>query len=259
MFRIQHTAATDVGLQRNNNEDAYYASPSEGLWVVADGMGGHAAGEVASSIVVKTIAREVRAGKSLSEAIQKSHHDILNAANSGIGGVGMGSTVVALKSSGDQYEICWVGDSRAYLLSPSLNDEDVELRQLTTDHSYVQLLYQSGAISEAEIENHPEKNIITQCLGSIELADVNVDQIVGEWINRSKILLCSDGLSDFVADTEIKSILAANTNIDAAAKQLIQAALDGGGRDNITVSVIHCPSTLQRLLSRLFPGTSESD
>ena len=159
MFRIKHTAATDVGLQRNNNEDAYYASTREGLWVVADGMGGHAAGEVASSIVVETIAREIRAGADLSSAIQKSHHDILNAANAGVGGVGMGSTVVALRSLGRHYEICWVGDSRAYLYAPSTSNEDIELRQLTTDHSYVQLLFQSGAISEEEIENHPEKNV----------------------------------------------------------------------------------------------------
>jgi len=252
MFRIQHTATTDVGLQRNNNEDAYYSSPKEGLWVVADGMGGHAAGEVASSIVVKTIAREVTSGETLSKAIQKSHHDILNAANAGVGGVGMGSTVVALKSRGSQYEICWVGDSRAYLCSPSTNGEEMELRQLSTDHSYVQLLYQSGAISKEEIDNHPEKNIITQCLGSVELPEVNVDQIVGEWLPNSKILLCSDGLSDFVSDQDIKGILAGTPNINTAAKRLIQAALDGGGRDNITISIIHSPNALQRVISQFF-------
>lgn len=252
MFRIQHTAATDVGLRRDNNEDAFYSSPSEGLWVVADGMGGHAAGEVASSIVVQTIAREVQAGSNLVTAIQKSHHDILNAANSGVGGVGMGSTVVALKTEGKHYEICWVGDSRAYLLAPSVDEEEMEFRQITTDHSYVQMLYQSGAISKEEIDNHPEKNIITQCLGSIELPDVSVDQIAGEWIPKSKILLCSDGLTDFVSDNDIKTILSTNRSIQSAAKALVQAALDGGGRDNITISIVQSPNALQRLFSQIF-------
>jgi len=252
MLRIQYAAITDVGLQRNNNEDAYYASPSSGLWVVADGMGGHAAGEVASDIVIKSIAREIENGDALENAIQKSHHDILNAANSGIGGVGMGSTVVALKMQQNQYEICWVGDSRAYLLAPSLEDGKLALTQLTTDHSYVQLLYQSGAIKLEEIDTHPEKNIITQCLGSVELAEVNVDKVVGEWIPNSKILLCSDGLSDFVNDDQIKEILAANNNVSAAANALIQAALDGGGKDNITVAIISSPNALQRFFSQFF-------
>jgi len=240
-----------VGLQRNNNEDAYFASSSSGLWVVADGMGGHAAGEVASSIVVNTIEREVGNGQPLSEAIQKSHHDILNAANAGIGGMGMGSTVVALRSSGKQYEICWVGDSRAYLFSDSVEDGAPELRQLTTDHSYVQLLYQSGAIKREEIETHPERNIITQCLGSVELSEVNVDQVVGEWTPNSKILLCSDGLNDFVTEQEIKTILSKHTNIHAASKALVASALDRGGKDNITVSIVCSPNAIQRFFSPL--------
>lgn len=252
MFRNKYYAATDVGLQRDNNEDAYFASSRSGLWVVADGMGGHAAGEVASALVVETIHREVDAGESLENAIKKSHHDILNAANAGIGGIGMGSTVVALQSTLNGYKICWVGDSRAYLLSqPSNENEDLELRQLSTDHSYVQMLYQSGAITEAELDTHPEKNIITQCLGSVELSEVRVDQIVGEWPEKSKILLCSDGLSDVVSDAQIKQTLSDNLAPQAAVKALVRNALDAGGKDNITATLVEAPSSTQIWFEKL--------
>lgn len=256
MFRNQYFATTDVGLQRDNNEDAYLVSAKDGIWVVADGMGGHASGEVASEIVTKTILREVHSGQSLEKAIQKSHQDILSAANSGIGGHGMGSTVVALRSQGRQYEICWVGDSRAYLFAPDIQTQTSTLRQLTTDHSYVQMLYQSGAITAAELQTHPEKNIITQCLGSIELRDVAVDQLAGEWPERSLILLCSDGLTDVVSEEKIQSILEASGNLAYKTKRLIDTALEHGGKDNITVSLIKSPSAqqlwLQSVRDRLY-------
>jgi len=253
MFWTRHAGATDLGLQRDNNEDTYLSAPDKGLWVVADGMGGHAAGEVASAIVIETLSREVAKGRALSEAIRTSHHDILNASDAGVGGRGMGSTVVAMLSSGANYEICWVGDSRAYLLVPPNDQEpEAELIQLTTDHSYVQMLYQSGAIREDELDTHPEKNIITQCLGSIELADVNVDRTVCEWIPNSKLLLCSDGLSDYVKAEQIKRILFENSSPETASNKLIQAALEGGGRDNITVTVIDAPSPMKALFNKFF-------
>lgn len=252
MFRNKYFAATDVGLQRDNNEDAYFGSPRAGLWVVADGMGGHAAGEVASALVVETIHREVRKGESLENAIKKSHHDILSAANSGVGGIGMGSTVIALHSTDQTYKICWVGDSRAYLLSqPSNANEGLELRQLSTDHSYVQMLFQSGAITEAELDTHPEKNIITQCLGSVELPEVQVDQIVGEWPEKSKILLCSDGLSDVVTSDQIKQIINDNADPQRAIDALIRSALDAGGKDNITAAIIEAPCRTQLLFQKI--------
>ena len=262
MFNIRHSSITDVGLQRTNNEDAFFGSAKDGLWIVADGMGGHAAGEVASSIVTETIQREVAAGKSLQEAIQKSHHEILNAANSGVGGMGMGSTVVALLSRGLSYEICWVGDSRAYIFCPATDQEDsFELRQLTTDHSYVQMLYQSGAISKSELETHPEKNIITQCLGSVELAEVSVETIHGEWSPGSYILLCSDGLSDVVRHDRIKQIMTEHKRLTHKNQWLVNAALDGGGKDNITTVVIEAPKAIhlwfQNLKQSLAPSSRD--
>ncbi len=235
----RYSAATDVGLQRNNNEDSFLSSPELGLWLVADGMGGHAAGEVASAIVSETIKKKISEGSTLADAIQFSHREVLNAAANGHGGQGMGSTVVALLSDGQHYEIGWVGDSRAYLWSPSAAKS---FAQITTDHSYVQMLYQTGVISAAELGSHPEKNIITQCLGSIELDTVTVDTFDGEWHRGDWILLCSDGLSDAVTDHDMADVLTHTANIQSAATELINSALKHGGKDNITVTIVECPS-----------------
>jgi len=241
----RYSAASDVGLQRNNNEDSFLSSPELGLWLVADGMGGHAAGEVASAIVSETIKNKVSNGKVLSDAIQSSHREVLDAANNGHGGQGMGSTVVALLADGLRYQIAWVGDSRAYLWSPS---SETPFSQLTTDHSYVQMLYQTGAISEAELDMHPERNIITQCLGSIELDSVTVDTMEGQWHKGDWILLCSDGLSDAVPDDTIEEVLTKTTNIESATTDLINSALTHGGKDNITVTVVECPRPYRNFL-----------
>ena len=258
MPQSQSSAATDVGLQRNNNEDSYLSSPEDGLWIVADGMGGHAAGEVASSIVTNTIRDYSRDGKSLSEAIQLSHRAVLDAAANGQGGQGMGSTVVALKSENQQYKIGWVGDSRAYLWSPQSSDP---LKLLSKDHSYVQMLYESGAISEDEIETHPEKNIITQCLGSMELDHVEVSIKESDWGNDDWILLCSDGLTDAVSDRKIEKILTKSATLNEASAALVRAALESGGKDNITVVLVETPDrkseSFQRKFKRLIAKVKE--
>ncbi|PCK10122.1 MAG: serine/threonine protein phosphatase [Alteromonadaceae bacterium] len=245
MHLSRYSAATDVGLQRSNNEDYYLSCPNLGLWVVADGMGGHAAGEVASAIVGQTIRDEVHQGHPLADAIQNSHRAVLSAAACGQGGQGMGSTAVALQVKGHHFKIAWVGDSRAYKWSPKSN---TPLNQLTTDHSYVQMLYQSGAISEDELDTHPEKNIITQCLGSIELDSVTVDTVDGSWGKSDWIILCSDGLSDAISSTSINTILTNAGSVQVATKELIEAALAAGGKDNITVTVVEYPGKISRIL-----------
>lgn len=232
--------ATDVGLLRDNNEDAILSDPKSGLWLVADGMGGHAAGEVASAITVQVICDAVRDGKTLVEAVNAAHQAVLEAARDGTGKYGMGSTVVALHTIGDQYQVAWVGDSRAYLWSD--RDKDgYSLQQLTVDHSYVQMLYQSGIISAEEMPGHPEKNVITQCLGSVELAHLKVDLIEGPWHKNDWIVLCSDGLTDTVSDQQICDILHESHNTDHAVESLISAALANGGKDNISVIIVGAP------------------
>lgn len=238
---LEYSAASHPGLMRDNNEDCFLSRPEQGLWLVADGMGGHEAGEVASAIVRDTIERYAQKNPlfSLPDAIQQAHSRILSSAAAGVGAPGMGSTVVALKSQGDKYQIAWVGDSRAYLWTPTREGGRIE--QLSTDHSYVQMLVESGAISAEDAEFHPEKNIITQCLGMQELPQVKVDYVEQQWQQDQWILLCSDGLSDELNDKTIARILSEADNCVAAVDQLIHAALTNGGRDNITLQIIESP------------------
>jgi PPM family protein phosphatase len=233
------SAATDKGLRRGNNEDNYLSIPERGLWLVADGMGGHAAGEVASAITVETIQKHIEDGKPLECAIQQAHQSVLEAAREGLGAAGMGSTVVALLSGERQYQIAWVGDSRAYLWTPGKHGGT--LKQLSTDHSYVQLLLAAGAISEQEAANHPEKNVITQCIGLPDMMKVRVDSITGQWQAGQWILLCSDGLTDELSHPAIAQVLDNAHTVQNAVRQLIQEALDNGGRDNITVQIVESP------------------
>lgn len=245
-----YNAKTDVGLVRNNNEDALLISPSLKLWAVADGMGGHASGEVASAVANITIEESIEAGASLSEAIQRAHKAVLNEATEQPQYRGMGSTIVAVQSSGTQYQVAWVGDSRAYLWTHSQLGRQLE--QLTTDHSYVQMLYQAGAITAKELNTHPERNVITQCLGSLELSSVNVETVDREWRKGDWLLLCSDGLTDAVGDQAICDILSAHTEIPSAVDALVQAALDNGGRDNVSVLIVSRPPTgFNRILRAL--------
>lgn len=234
---------THVGLLRENNEDAILSNPKLGLWLVADGMGGHAAGEVASDIARTVIEREISAGRGLAAAINCAHQCVLQAAADGDGRYGMGSTVVALQSNGNRLEVAWVGDSRAYLWA------DGALRSLTTDHSYVQMLYQSGLISAAEMSAHPEKNVITQCLGSTELDALKVDTVNHQWQPCDWVLLCSDGLTDGVSDGEIEELLRRASTPASAVDALLQAALDKGGRDNISIIVVAQPQSFSSRLS----------
>ncbi|RYY03055.1 MAG: serine/threonine-protein phosphatase [Gammaproteobacteria bacterium] len=254
---LEYSAATHPGLKRENNEDCFLNAPNADLWVVADGMGGHEAGEVASAIVRDTFEDFAKKGApfSLSDAIQKSHQTILTSADKGIGAHGMGSTVVALQSQKKNYQIAWVGDSRAYLWTP--NEYGGELTRLTTDHSYVQMLFASGAISAAEVENHPDKNIITQCLGMQELAQVKVDITQGQWQPNQWILLCSDGLTDELSDTSIAQILEHSQNTLTAVDQLLHEALTSGGHDNITLQIIESPIVQERVATKFWQWIPE--
>ena len=146
----------------------------------------------------------------------------------------MGSTVVAAKLDGLRYEIAWVGDSRAYLWNGKLH-------QLTTDHSYVQLLLNAGLITESEIPRHPSRNVISQALGTggADKANIKVDLVSGELSENDTLLLCSDGLSGEVTDDRIATILAETTDAQTRVDRLIAAALEAGGKDNVTVIVIN--------------------
>ena len=233
-IKINEASATHSGLVRETNEDAFWADSTIRLWIVADGMGGHRAGEVASAIVIKEIPSSIQNGKSLSEAISVAHLAIRDAAARGEGGWNMGSTVVAARLEGLHYQIAWVGDSRAYLWN------GVELLRLTKDHSYVQLLLDKGLISEEEVYLHPSRNLIAQGLGvgGVDGITIKVDQVEGELSIGDTLFLCSDGLTGEIRDDAIAGIMVDVKDNHERLQRLINSALDAGGSDNITVILV---------------------
>jgi len=234
MIKIDYACGTHAGLVRHDNEDAYYADPALGLWIVADGMGGHQAGEVASGGVIQELPISVQQGESLADAIEMAHLMIQMASEQIAGPGHMGSTVVALKLTGLHYEIAWVGDSRAYLWSGH------QLTRLTKDHSYVQMLLDMGMVMEDEIYTHPSRNVISQGLGvgGINGGSVKADVVEGELAVGDTLMLCSDGLTGGIRDYLIAEVLATAEDNQDRLKQLIEASLAFGGVDNVTIILL---------------------
>ncbi|MFA7553985.1 MAG: PP2C family serine/threonine-protein phosphatase [Spongiibacteraceae bacterium] len=228
MAFIQFDAKTHPGRVRDHNEDQVYGSADSKLWIVADGMGGHACGEVASEIVVKRLRSSFHEGETLAASIDLAHQAVLFEAGQNEKAKGMGATVVAMSITPERYTIAWVGDSRAY----RLRNNKIEL--LTQDHSYLEWLKDNGITIE-EARKHPKRNVITQSIG---VGEPNPDTVNGEYKPGDRYLLCSDGLNDELTDVEICSILRAKDNAEVITERLIQAALDKGGRDNISVIVV---------------------
>ena len=228
----QYGAGTHVGNIRDNNEDSYVCDDEKGLWIVADGMGGLGFGEVASAITTYTVAKMIGEGHGCNQAIEFAHSQIKEYAESDGMGTNMGTTIVLLLSHGSLYNIFWVGDSRAYLL------DNEEFKQVTVDHSLVQSLIDQGEITAEEAETDPRKNAVTRALGVQELETVRADSISDKWKPGQKILLCSDGLTDCVSNSGIQAILRDEGTDQELADRLIQAALEGGGKDNVTVIVV---------------------
>jgi PPM family protein phosphatase len=231
-MEISYGYASNPGLVRRINEDNLCVLPEIGLFAVADGMGGHRGGETASRILIENLSSHILKGKSLIQAIETIHHDILRAAALDRELTGMGCTVVAMTIRNGRYEISWVGDSRAYLW------DGVVLRQLTRDHSYVQFLLDKGHITAKEALDHPQRNIILQALGARDMENVTPDLVTGVFRENEIILLCSDGLTTEVEDTEIAGILTRDKSLQTAADHLVEAALSSGGSDNITVVLV---------------------
>jgi protein phosphatase len=223
---------THVGRVRSHNEDAHRVSPHIGLFVVADGMGGHKGGAEAAALASDFIVDQVGKGEGLTQAISRAHHAVKQAAFEGEGPEGMGTTVVALRISDHMYEISWVGDCRAYLW------DGTDLHQLTKDHSYVQHLVDTGVIAEDDSDKHPYQDILIQALGASDMDDVAVDEIVDDFFRGEQILLCSDGLTKELDEAAIAEIFSEETDEQSKAETLVRAALDQGGNDNITAVVV---------------------
>lgn len=229
---IEFGHQSHVGLRREHNEDTYYADSSLGLWLVADGMGGHEFGEVASALARDTVVREVRNGRGLADAIRRADEEIIAHSRRRAEGLPMGTTIAATRIDGNRFEVSWVGDSRVYLWNG-------HLMQLSQDHSYVQELIDQGAITSEQARSHPHRNVVTQALGVTDPESLDVETITGELKPGMQLLLCSDGLTEEVSDADIEDVLGRKElSAQECVEHLVMAALDGGGSDNITVLLL---------------------
>lgn len=246
---------SDVGLVRGHNEDSFLVQAP--LFAVCDGMGGHAAGEVASSIAVSTIAEKAPAGADdvlLGVAVEAANAAVMLGAEQGVGKPGMGCTASCCLIEEGRMAIAHVGDSRIYLLRHG------SLVRVTHDHSYVEELVDSGQITADEARTHPSRSIITRALGSDP--DMYADHFSLEVSNGDRVILCSDGLSSMIADSQLEALAVSSATPQQAADNLVAAALTAGGLDNVTVVVVDvvddgtAEKSRRRLAKRAFGVTA---
>jgi protein phosphatase len=250
-LKIRYAAASDLGRVRKNNEDAFVADPLLGIFAVADGMGGHAAGEVASRLALDTL-RESLACSSQNKKIELSSYQtaVLSLpANRLVNGIhranqkiyqssqekeeyeGMGTTVVAVYFSNSSSVVAHVGDSRLYQIRGQM------IEQVTEDHSLVWEQYRQGFISKEDLSTSPLKNVVTRALGMQSTVDIDVKEI--DLHEGDLLILCSDGLSDLLRDEELmRTVFEASGDLNRACNRLIQMANLRGGKDNITILLI---------------------
>jgi PPM family protein phosphatase len=240
---------TDKGW-RERNEDTFLIDLELGLVVLADGMGGHQCGDVASAITCEAIQREVAAGVDLVTAVQRANTAVLEAARSGRGQPGMGSTVVAVHLTARGYELAWAGDSRIYLW-------DGKLSLLTRDHSLVQAQLASGRISLEEARTHPRRHVILQAVGTA--AQLDVGRNGGELAPNSCLLLCSDGITDPLDSAQLCELLSHRTAADETCERMVNMALQCGGKDNATAVLIACNSPADDPPRRMAPDRVAPD
>ena len=232
-WRFQCSATTHPGAVRLHNEDSYVNRPDLGLWAVADGAGGHQAGEVASRIIadaLNSVSTGIDGAELLAEVrhcLARAHNALLREAARRGPQAMIVSTIVALLLRDDYYACLWAGDSRAYLLRGQ------RFRQLTRDHSLVQELFDAGAISAAEALHHPSANIITRAIGAEGL---ELDKVTDRLFPGDRFLLCTDGLFKALPERELAELLAADEDI--IADQLVIAGLREGAADNLTAVTV---------------------
>ena len=251
-FELEACGATDVGMKRRLNEDVFLVDEETGMYLVADGMGGHAAGEVASKVASEEILRAFKDGPNdanetwpehwdtdlsaaanlIMDSIVSGHHHVTMAMNKDAEPKGMGTTVVvALHLPGDgKLVICHVGDSRAYRYRKG------NLVLLTSDHSWVHEQVEAGFLTEEAARTHPLKNVVTQALGGN--SEPRVDVLEDEICDDDVYLLCSDGLNSMLTDAEIAAVLETGGSLDETCSRLIAEANERGGNDNISVVLL---------------------
>jgi len=254
-MQVKFAAKTEVGRVRKKNEDRCGYDERAGIFVVCDGMGGEAAGEVAAELALRTIlnyyGRSDLGGNleaDLRSAIQLANTAIREVARSDVRYKKMGSTIVAASTRGDSAAVANVGDSRGYLL------RDGAIRQVTTDHSLVAEQVRRGLLKEEDLEKSPWKNIVTRTLGGKD--DVEPDVALVDLRPGDTLLVATDGVTKSVPDPKLREIVASANSLDAACELLIKSALDNGSDDNTTCLLLHFEKT--PWLSRAHSGGSGS-
>lgn len=237
---LKSFSVTDIGKKRKLNQDFVFASEEPignlpNVFIVADGMGGHNAGDFASKCTVETMVREIRSSfekspiRILSKAIRDANDRIRRKAEEDKSLYGMGTTVVAATCLGKYLQVANVGDSRLYVIN-----EDI--RQITRDHSLVEEMVRMGGLDRKLARNHPDKNIITRAIGARDT--VEIDFFHEELSSGDIVLMCSDGLTNMLEDEEIGRILKGSGSLEEKAEKLVAAANNNGGKDNIAVIII---------------------
>ena len=232
---------TDIGKRRKLNQDYVYTSEMpvghlSNLFLVADGMGGHNAGDYASRYTIETIVDEISKSNDespvfvLEKAIKRANTLIRQKSEEETELNGMGTTVVAATIEGNKLCVANVGDSRLYIIN------NREIRQITRDHSLVEEMVRMGGLKREMARNHPDKNIITRAIGALD--DVDVDFFEVRLNKGDTILMCSDGLSNMIEDEEIRMIMQGQRDIVEKAESLVKAANNNGGKDNIAVVLV---------------------
>ncbi|MBD5548152.1 MAG: Stp1/IreP family PP2C-type Ser/Thr phosphatase [Lachnospiraceae bacterium] len=238
---LRSFSVTDIGKKRKLNQDFVYVSETSlgnlpNVFIVADGMGGHNAGDYASKCTVETMVREIRGCfeknpvRILGKAVMAANDQIRRKAKEDSKLYGMGSTVVVATCLGHYLQVANVGDSRLYII----NDE---IRQITRDHSLVEEMIRMGGLDRAAARNHPDKNIITRAIGALDT--VEIDFFHEELRPGDIVLMCSDGLTNMLEDKEISEIVKEYTSLEERAEKLVEAANRNGGKDNIAVILIN--------------------
>lgn len=241
-----------TGRVRGHNEDALLCCPELNLWAIADGMGGHQCGEVASALAVQSLQEACAVGLDLVEAVHAANRAVQAVAASPGEGRGMGTTLVAAQFNAADFVIAWVGDSRAYRISAE------HIERLTRDHSWVQAMIDAGQLSVEAARNHPQRNVILQCLGRDD-QQLEVGVLHGSLGAHELLLLCSDGLTGELTDEQIQQLCSDAQTLDELVGELVAQANRSGGKDNISCIVlgrgVTPPSVEPRprgFLSRLF-------
>ncbi len=229
---IEFGHGTHVGLRRTRNEDTYFADPDLGLFLVADGMGGHQHGEVAAALARDAVVDRIRCGHPLLDAVRLAAQQLELHAGRRQDALPMGTTLAALHLHGDDYDVAWVGDSRIYLLAE-------EFRLVSHDHSLVQELVNAGRLDPELASRHPQRNVLTQALGITAAAKLHVGFASGKQRIGQAFLLCTDGLTDGLGTPSLANIVKRS---DLAAQEcvdhLLLDGLDAGGNDNLTAILI---------------------